>query len=145
DGQSVETSERGDPHGYDGAQELPGRKRHALVDTLGLALGVVAHPIDLQDRPGALWPLRRLQPTRPRLELIWADSAYPGPLQTWVWEPGGWRVQVVERSGGRGGWMRVDQGPPGCRPSAPLPRPGSWHGPSRGLGATAGCAKMMHR
>src|SRR5262249_45678405 len=48
DGQSVETSERGDPHGYDGAQELPGRKRHALVDTLGLALGVVAHPIDLQ-------------------------------------------------------------------------------------------------
>jgi putative transposase len=47
------TTERGGPHGYDGAKKLSGRKRHLLVDTLGLLLKVVVHPADLQDREGA--------------------------------------------------------------------------------------------
>lgn len=80
DSQSVKTTERGGPHGYDGAKKLSGRKRHLLVDTLGLALGVFAHPADIQDRASAPWLLRLLQSTRPRLEVIWADSASLGPL-----------------------------------------------------------------
>lgn len=44
--QSVKTTERSGPHGYDGAKKLSGRKRHVLVDTLGLVLGVLAHPAD---------------------------------------------------------------------------------------------------
>jgi putative transposase len=43
------TTERGGPHGYDGAKKLSGRKRYLLVDTLGLVLGVMLYPADLQD------------------------------------------------------------------------------------------------
>lgn len=65
DSQSVKTTERNGPHGYDGAKKLSGRKRHLLVDTLGLLLGVLAHPADLQDRATAPWLLRSLQPSLP--------------------------------------------------------------------------------
>jgi putative transposase len=70
------------------------------------------HPADLQDRATAPWLLRHCQPSLPRLELIWADSAYLGPLQQRVREVFGWQFQVVEHPGGRGGWMRADQEPP---------------------------------
>ncbi len=110
--QSVRTTGRGGPHGYDGAKQLSGRKRHLLVDTLGLVLKVIVHPVGLQDREGAQWLLLNLKTWLPRLELIWADSAYLGPLQTWVWKTFGWRLEIVQQPGGRGGWRKEEQEPP---------------------------------
>ena len=54
---------------------MKGRKRHIVVDTLGLPLAVVVHPADIQDRDGARLVLNRLLGRFPRLQLIWADGA----------------------------------------------------------------------
>jgi hypothetical protein len=51
---------KGGPHGYDGAKKLNGRKRHLLVDTLGLLLAVLVTPADIGDRDGAAHLLERL-------------------------------------------------------------------------------------
>lgn len=107
DSQSVKTTARGGLHGDDGAKQRTGRKRHLLVDTCGLVLKALVHPVDIPDRLGARWLLTTLQPAAtalPHLERIWADAGYLGPLHTWVWETFGWRLQIVERPGGRGRW-----------------------------------------
>jgi putative transposase len=59
---------------------VKGRKRHIVVDTLGLLLVVVVHSADIQDRDGAKLVLRQLLGRFPRLPLIWADGSYTGEL-----------------------------------------------------------------
>jgi putative transposase len=86
----------------DGAKTRSGRKRHLLVDTLGVVVKALVHPADIPGRVGARWLLDTLHPTvvtLPRLELIWADAGYLGPLQTWVWETFGWRLQIARATG----------------------------------------------
>ncbi len=61
-------------------EEGKGRKRHIVVDTLGLLLAVVVHPADVQDRDGARLVLQHLVGRFPRLQVIWADGAYGGKL-----------------------------------------------------------------
>src|ERR1700757_5494540 len=82
--QSVRTSEQGGPRGYDGAKNLCGRKRHLLVDTLGLVLLVVVTAANVQDRDGARTVLSVLETQFLRLRVIWADGAYTGSLAEWV-------------------------------------------------------------
>ena len=50
DSQSVKTSEGGEARGVDVHKQTPGRKRHIVVDTLGLLLLVVVHSASIQDR-----------------------------------------------------------------------------------------------
>ena len=102
DSQSVKTTEQGGPHGYDGGKKVNGRKRHILVDTLGLLLKVVVHPASLQDRDGARLVLAGLHERFPRLRHLWADQAYTGPIVDWITEQLSWTVEVVERSPRRG-------------------------------------------
>ena len=88
-----------DPSGYDAGKKIKGRKRHILVDTLGLLLNVVVHPADVQDRDGALHLLRRARRLFPFIELIFADGGYAGPkMALTVWRTGVWRLQIVKRS-----------------------------------------------
>jgi len=76
---------------YGAGKHLKCRKRHLLVDTLGLPLSIYVTPADVQDRVGARFLLTGLAPPVPRLEKIWADGAYSGePLAEWCRDEGGW-------------------------------------------------------
>jgi putative transposase len=102
DSQSVKTTEEGArSNGYDAYKNVKGRKRHLLVDTLGLPLSVYVTSADVQDRVGARCLLAGLKPFVPRLKQIWADGAYAGEkLAGWLEEQGGWELQIVERDRG---------------------------------------------
>ena len=73
------TSVDGPARGYDGAKRVTGRKRHLLIDTLGLVLLVAVHAPELPDRTGAQMLLSTTtQSLLPQRELVWADAAYAG-------------------------------------------------------------------
>jgi putative transposase len=86
DSQSVKTTEVGGPErGFDGGKRVRGRKRHILVDTLGLVLVVVVHAANTQDRTGARLVLEHIKNAFDALRLIWVDGGYhSGPLQAWL-------------------------------------------------------------
>jgi putative transposase len=99
DSQSVKTTARGGVRGYDAGKRVKGRKRHLVVDTLGLMLAVVVHSAGLQDRTGAKLVLAALAAGGfPRLRLLWADGGYTGKLVGWVQEKCGWLLQIVKRT-----------------------------------------------
>ena len=64
--------------GYDAGKKIRGRKRHLVVDTLGLILGVVVTGADVSDRAGSLQVLPPVLRTQPRLGQLWADAGYAG-------------------------------------------------------------------
>jgi putative transposase len=98
DNQSVKTTETPGVRGYDAAKKVKGRKRHILVDTIGLLLIVVVHTANIQDRDGAKLVLEPVKGVFPRLKLIWADAGYSGHLIDWVNSVCGWILEIVKRS-----------------------------------------------
>lgn len=101
DSQSVKTTEvGGGARGYDAGKHVNGRKRHLLVDTLGLVLVVVVHAASIQDPTGARLVLKELAQRCTRLVKIWADGRYVGSLLEWVWELRTYRrirLEIVKR------------------------------------------------
>jgi putative transposase len=77
---------------------VKGRKRHIVVDTLGLVLHCVVHPADVQDRDGAKLVLDQLSERFPRLSKIWADGGYAGQLVEQVKDWGKWVLEVVKKA-----------------------------------------------
>jgi len=86
------------PKGYDAGKKVQGRKRHILVDTLGLILDCAVHPADIQDRDGAKLVLEKVIARFPHLTRIWADGGYAGKLVDWAKEAGQWILEIVKRS-----------------------------------------------
>jgi putative transposase len=109
DSQSVRTSGAASAgtRGSDANKRVKGRKRHLLVDTLGLLLAVVVTAANAQDKAGALLALRRLGGGCKKLRRIWTDGAYRserGLLASWV---GRHRIALtaVERPEGQRGFQ----------------------------------------
>jgi putative transposase len=98
DSQSVKTTEIAGLRGYDAAKHINGRKRHLLVDTLGLLLLVVITAASVQERDGARLVFARLRGSAKKLRLIWVDGGYRGGLVSWVAEHLRFRLQVVLRA-----------------------------------------------
>lgn len=99
DSQSVKTTESGGVRGFDAGKKVNGRKRHIVVDTLGLLFGVVVHGADVQDRDGAPAVLASIRRSCPWLRHIFADSGYAGPkLRAALRQIGEWTIDVIKRS-----------------------------------------------
>jgi len=100
DSQSVKSDGHGGTVGYDAGKKIKGRKRHLLVDTLGLVLGAVVTPADCPERAGAQQVLQRVGDWFTRWRKLWVDGGYTGEaFAQWVRDH--WsklEVEVVKRS-----------------------------------------------
>lgn len=100
DSQSTKTSLVGGQRGYDAAKQVKGRKRHNLVDTLGLLLAVGVHRADSDERKGATFLLRQLFKNKimfARLSVIFADGGYSGEFEAFVRKTFRWLLQIVRK------------------------------------------------
>jgi transposase len=104
DSQSVRTTESGGPRGCDAGKKVNGRKRHVLVDTLGLLLVLVVHAADIQDRDGLALVCRRLRRRFPWLRLIFADGGYQGETAACAAAQEGLRLTIGTREPGTRGF-----------------------------------------
>jgi len=113
DSQSVKTTEMGGPErGYDGGKKINGRKRHLLVDTLGLLLVVLMTSAGLDDGVAAPILLGHVTPQAfPRLVTIFADQKYHNhTLDAWMAEHrAGWHIDVQMRPAGTKGCTPLEK------------------------------------
>lgn len=86
DSQSIKTATQGKEKGFDGGKKINGRKRHLLVDTLGLIIWVLVTPADLGEREGLIRLLSAyFADGVKRLKKLWVDGGYAGEaLKAWV-------------------------------------------------------------
>ena len=83
---------------------MTGRKRHILVDTIGLVLTIVVHAANIQDRDGAKQVFDKATGIFPRLKHIWADGGYAGKLIDWVKQTKGWVLEIIKRNANQEGF-----------------------------------------
>jgi putative transposase len=108
DSQTVKATEVAETRGYDGGKKINGRKRHIIVDTLGLLLVIVVTAASADDGTTAPAVLHRLTPEHcSRLEKIWSDAKYRNhQLNGWLEATEArYKIEVVERPAGAKGFV----------------------------------------
>jgi putative transposase len=101
DAQSVKMADQPGERGFDAGKKVVGRKRHLLVDSLGLILVAVVHSAAIQDREGAKLVIEKAR-WFGWLRVIFADAAYSGQLVSWVREffgRQGTRLSIIPKLG----------------------------------------------
>jgi putative transposase len=109
DSQSVDTTSGGEQRGRDNAKNVDGRKRHIVVDSMGLLLAVLVTGAEVDDAKAAMLVFARLdgQPMS-RVERMFADSKYHNhALYRWVAERARWELVIVSRPEGSEGWVKL--------------------------------------
>jgi putative transposase len=114
DSQSVKTAEGGEERGVDVHKQVNGRKRHLVVDVLGLLVLVVVHSAGVPDSTGGKVLLEKLFGRIKRsvynrwcrLKLIWADGGYEA-IVGWVKHHCGWRLEITRRPADAKGFVVI--------------------------------------
>lgn len=126
DSQSVKTSAQGGPKGYDAGKKVKGRKRHLVVDVLGILLAVLVLPADVQDRDGAQPVVQRAMDKYPTLQKMYVDGSYSGACAEQLRRRHKLEVEVVRKPASAGAWsdaqLPLFAPPPPPPPFVVLPR-----------------------
>lgn len=111
DAQSTRSTAQGGNTGFDAGKKVKGRKRHLVVDTLGLLLAVTITAASVQDRDAAAAVVAQACTKAPGLHKLFADGAYGGKCAQAIEQAHGIRVEVVRHPGNRstGTWQDAQQ------------------------------------
>jgi putative transposase len=109
DSQSVDTTSGGQERGRDNAKNVDGRKRHIVIDSMGLLLAVLVTAASVDDAQAAKTLFARLggQPTS-QIRRLYADNKYHNySLYEWVEKNSDWELSIVRRPKGQTGWVKL--------------------------------------
>ncbi|MCA1697570.1 MAG: IS5 family transposase [Actinobacteria bacterium] len=90
--------------GFDAGKKVNGRKRHVVVDTIGLLLLVMVTTASVQDRDGARPVLEAMSTAFPAVTLVWADGGYAGKLVEWAKAAARIVLEIVKKPEGQRGF-----------------------------------------
>lgn len=98
DAQSVKTTHNGPERGFDNGKKVKGRKRHILVDSLGLVLGAVVTAANVHDKRGLPLLFEQVRGCFDRMQVVYVDGGYiSSALGVWVQRRMGYRLEVIRR------------------------------------------------
>jgi putative transposase len=111
DAQSTRSTAQGGETGFDAGKKVKGRKRHLVVDTLGLLLAVTITAASVQDRDAAAPVVAQACAKVPGLKKLYADGAYGGKCALAIEEAHKLSVEIVRHPGNRstGTWTGPQQ------------------------------------
>ena len=95
---TTECAKNNSPCGYDAGKKIKGRKRHILVDTLGLIIATIVHSAGIQDRDGGRYVLGKAKTKEHKKLKVWVDGGYTGKLIIWAKDVLDYDLEVVKRS-----------------------------------------------